>query len=293
MKVSDILKTVHNKFENSQLFFGHGSDNAWDESVYLVMSAMGLPLTGNVDDLNKIVPEIVLEKIYSWVKLRVEHKKPLPYITNTAYFCSLPFYVDERVLIPRSPLWELITNSFQPWIKDEPKTILDLCTGSGCIAIACGYAFPQAQIVATDISKEALQVAAINQRHHQQQDSLKLIQSDLFKSLDADTFQFDLIISNPPYVDAEDMSDLPDEFKVEPKLALAAGEDGLDLVHHILYQASNYLTEKGILIVEVGNSAGALQDTYPQVDFTWLEFENGGLGVFLLTREQLIHYFNS
>jgi len=291
--VTQVLQKVYQQLEQHSLFYGHGSDNPWDEAVYLVMSAMNLPIEGDPKYLNDLVSEEIKEKIQYWLDLRITHKLPLPYITGTAYFCGLPFHVDKRVLIPRSPIGELIQNKFRPWLKHDPKNVLDLCTGSGCIAIACGYVFPEANVVATDISEEVLEVAKINRESHNQFSNLKLIQSDLFKNLDSKKDRFDLIVSNPPYVDKEDMMDLPDEFKVEPKLALEAGFDGLALVHIILKQAAKFLNDGGIIVVEVGNSAGALQQHYPKVDFTWLEFEKGGLGVFTLSKLQLIEHFSS
>ncbi|HFB66031.1 MAG TPA: 50S ribosomal protein L3 N(5)-glutamine methyltransferase, partial [Aeromonadales bacterium] len=228
-------------------------------------------------------------------KRRIDNREPLPYITGVAYFCGLPFVVDERVLIPRSPIAELIEQGFSPWIKDEPQRILDLCTGSGCIAIACGYAFPEAELVATDLSEQALEVAEINRIKHHQQNRLSLVQGNLFDALktcgNTVNQQFDIIVTNPPYVDAEDMADLPTEFLLEPELALAAGDDGLELVHTILQQAADFLTTEGLLVVEVGNSAAALEQSYPEVPFTWIEFAHGGDGVFVLTRSQLMTHF--
>lgn len=290
------LEWTHQQFKLSPLFYGHGSDNAWDEAVYLVMSAMEFPVMGEAHLLDEAVNEQQQKTIRQWVKRRVDNREPLPYITGVAYFCGLPFVVDERVLIPRSPIAELIEQGFSPWIKEQPQRVLDLCTGSGCIAIACGYAFPEAELVATDLSEQALDVAKLNRIKHQQQNRLTLLQGDLFEALKGMDKQanerFDLIVTNPPYVDAEDMAELPAEFCIEPELALAAGNDGLDLVHIILKQAANFLTEQGILVVEVGNSMSALEQTHPEVPFTWIEFAHGGDGVFVLTRSQLLDYFS-
>ncbi len=289
------LDWTHQQFKQSPLFYGHGSDNAWDEAVYLVMTAMDFPLMGEAHLLDESVHEQQQTTIRQWVKRRIDNREPLPYITGVAYFCGLPFVVDERVLIPRSPIAELIEQGFSPWIKDEPQRVLDLCTGSGCIAIACGYAFPEAELVATDLSEQALEVAEINRIKHHQQNRLSLVQGNLFDALktcgNTVNQQFDIIVTNPPYVDAEDMADLPTEFMLEPELALAAGDDGLELVHTILQQAADFLTTEGLLVVEVGNSAAALEQSYPEVPFTWIEFAHGGDGVFVLTRSQLMTHF--
>ncbi len=289
------LDWTHQQFKQSPLFYGHGSDNAWDEAVYLVMTAMDFPLMGEAHLLDETVHEQQQTTIRQWVKRRIDNREPLPYITGVAYFCGLPFVVDERVLIPRSPIAELIEQGFSPWIKDEPQRVLDLCTGSGCIAIACGYAFPEAELVATDLSEQALEVAEINRIKHHQQNRLSLVQGNLFDALktcgNTVNQQFDIIVTNPPYVDAEDMADLPTEFMLEPELALAAGDDGLELVHTILQQAADFLTTEGLLVVEVGNSAAALEQSYPEVPFTWIEFAHGGDGVFVLTRSQLMTHF--
>ena len=218
------------------------------------------------------------------LRRRVNERTPLAYLLNLAYFCGLPFYVDERVLVPRSPIAELIEDRFLPRQKDEPLRILDLCTGSGCIAIACAKEFPDAFVDATDISLDALSVAAVNVEHHELQHRVSLLESDVFSKLPGQ--RYDLIVSNPPYVDAEDMADLPEEFLREPELGLASGPDGLDVTKRILAEAADYLTDDGVLVIEVGNSQWALQQSFPEVPFAWVEFEFGGKGVFVLTAAQ-------
>ncbi len=283
---------VYQSLQHADLFYGHGSDNAWDEAVFLVMSALKMPIQGDTNKLQLIVVDNDAKQIEHWCQKRILTKQPLPYITGTAYFCGLEFNVSPDVLVPRSPIAEMIVNGFQPWLSNPPSTILDLCTGCGCIAIACTYAFPEARVDATDLSQQALQVASQNSKKHQLDASMKLYQGDLFSALTEPKPLYDLIVSNPPYVDAEDMSDLPDEFKHEPEMALAAGGDGLDLVRVILSQASDYLTDKGIIVIEVGNSAKALEEAYPKLMFTWIEFKQGGDGVFVLDKKQLLEQFD-
>ena len=285
--IESCIQWVFENMEKADLFYGHGSDNPWDEAVYLVMSALNMPIQGDIEKLQETVSEEHTLRITAWLKSRITTRNPLPYITGKAYFCGLEFKVNEDVLIPRSPIAEMIGNRFQPWLIGEPETILDLCTGGGCIAIACAYAFPNATVDASDLSAEALQVASENRQNHQLEKRLRLFQGDLFSALPEPKPQYDLIVSNPPYVDAEDMSELPKEFKQEPEMALAAGEDGLDLVRVMLSQAAEYLTEKGIIVIEVGNSAAALENAFPEIAFTWIEFEFGGDGVFVLDKEQL------
>jgi ribosomal protein L3 glutamine methyltransferase len=289
--IGEMLEYGQKLFEQSDIYFGHGTDNAWDEAVYLLSSVLNLPPDADRSLLDNSVSADDQEKITALYQRRIDERVPAPYITKQAWFCTLPFYVDERVIVPRSPIAELIYNQFQPWCTESPKKILDLCTGSGCIGIACAYAFERAQVVLSDISPEALEVTAINIQQHDLESRVTAIESDLFSSFESSANNsFDLIVSNPPYVDADDLAQMPDEYSHEPDLALASGDDGLDFTRRLLREAANYLTEQGVLIVEVGNSSVALEKAFPQVPFTRLEFSEGDGGVFVLTRTQLRQY---
>jgi ribosomal protein L3 glutamine methyltransferase len=284
--LQDMIRWTVSRFNAANLFYGHGTDNAWDEAVQLILPTLYLPIDVPPHVLNSRLTSSERLRVVERVIKRIKDRTPVAYLTNKAWFCGLEFFVDERVLVPRSPIGELIQAQFEPWLVNEPSRIMDLCTGSGCIAIACAHAFPDAEVDAIDISADALQVAEQNIQDHGLEQQVFPIRSDLFRDLPKE--QYDIIVTNPPYVDQEDMNSLPDEFKHEPELGLAAGTDGLKLVRRILANAPHYLTEKGILVCEVGNSMIHLMDQYPHIPFTWLEFENGGHGVFLLTREQLV-----
>lgn len=289
--IRDLIRWTVSNFNAEGIFFGHGTESAWDEAVALILHTLHLPHTIDPVILDGRLTSLEREKIYQLVKRRINERMPLAYLTHEAWFAGMPFYVDERVLIPRSSFAELIENHFEPWVQpDQVHTILDLCTGSGCIAIGIADAFPDAMIDACDISADALAVAKINVLRHKVDEQVQLIQSDLFAGLSGK--KYDLIVSNPPYVDATDMAELPDEFKHEPALGLAAGDDGLDIAVRILREAANYLNSEGVLIVEVGNSEYALMEKFPDVLFTWLTFQRSEGGVFLLTREQLVEYQN-
>lgn len=288
MTIRDFLRWTVSRFNEEALCYGHGTENAWDEAIALILHTLHLPHDINPSILDAKLTASEREKIYQLIQRRIHERMPLPYLTHEAWFGGMTFYVDERVLIPRSPIAELIEQQFQPWLTDEPRSILDVCTGSGCIAIACAKAFPDAHIDATDISADALAVAKINVVRHEVEDQVNLHQIDLFNSLPAR--QYGLIVSNPPYVDEFDLSTLPEEYLHEPKLGLEAGKNGLDIVIRILQQAKAYLSPNGILVVEVGNSEHALADAFPEIPFTWLEFQRGGDGVFMLNYEQLCEY---
>jgi len=285
--LADWVRYAVSRFEAAEVYFGHGSDNAVDEAYYLVTQSLHLAY-----DIPSYMMHAKLtgeEKalLFHLIRRRVNERIPVPYLTHKAWFAGLEFYIDERVLIPRSPIAELIEAGFQPWLQvDEVESILDLCTGSGCIAIACAMAFPEAVVTACDIDNDVLELAAENVKAHEMELRVNLCQSDVFDNLDKE-MKFDLIVSNPPYVDDEDMQSLPAEYRHEPGLALAAGENGLQVIDKILSEAYARLNDNGMLVVEVGNSADALLDAYPDVEFTWFEFERSETPVFFLYKEQL------
>ena len=276
-----LIDRAEQRLAASDLFFGHGAGNALDEAAYLVLGALDLPFDLNREQLNGKVTETEQERIRKLVEERISARKPAAYLLNKAWFAGLPFYVDERVLVPRSPIAELIRDGFSPWIKAPGVTrILDLGTGSGCIAIACALAFPAAVVDATDISPDALEVARINCERHELGQRVNLVESDLFSALGDN--RYDIIACNPPYVTDGEMAALPVEYRHEPSLALAAGATGLDVVDRILADAHRHITPHGILVVEVGNGRSALEAKYPRTPFTWLDFEHGGEGVFVI-----------
>jgi ribosomal protein L3 glutamine methyltransferase len=294
--VADYCRYGATLFNQAELFYGHGSDNAFNDAYILVMYALSLP--NDVDDSIMTCRLIESEKlnILALFNRRVEEEIPVAYITNIAYFAQLPFYVDERVLIPRSPIGELIENQFFPYIASNraPKRILDLCTGSGCIAIACASYFEGTEVDAIDLSVEALDVAQINIENHGLCEQVIPIQSDVFSGVEGQ--KYDLIVSNPPYVDQHDIDSLPQEYLHEPEIGLGCGEDGLDIVRIILAESAKYLNDGGLLFCEVGNSEVHVKALYKDVPFTWLNFERGGHGVFMLTKAQLVEFaavFNS
>jgi ribosomal protein L3 glutamine methyltransferase len=284
--IQDMLRWTVSRLNAANVYYGHGTDNPWDEAVQLVLPSVFLPLDIPEDMHTARLTSSERHRIVERVIRRVNERVPVAYLTNKAWFCGMEFYVDERVLVPRSPIGELIDNRFSGILRDKPQHILDMCTGSGCIAIACAYAFPETEVDAVDISADALAVAERNIEAHGVENWVTPIRSDLFRELVS--LQYDLIVTNPPYVDEEDMSDLPQEYRHEPELGLASGTDGLKLTRRILACAPDYLTEQGVLICEVGNSMVHLMEQYPDIPFTWLEFENGGDGVFMLTKQQLV-----
>ncbi|MEN8218984.1 MAG: 50S ribosomal protein L3 N(5)-glutamine methyltransferase [Pseudomonadota bacterium] len=286
--LGDFIRWGASQFNKAQLFFGHGTDNAIDESVVLVSHALHLPR--EIPDILWHTRLTYSEKrtVLELLNRRVRERIPAPYLTHEAWFANMPFYIDQRVLIPRSPTAELIERGFEPWVKpDRVKRVLDLCTGSGCIAIASAMlAFPDAEIDAVDVSPDALEVAQQNINKYKLEDCVHTVHSDLFSNLAG--IHYDLIVCNPPYADAQELQAMPDEYHHEPRIGLEAGEDGLFFVKKILREAAQYLTPQGVLIVEVGLSQASLIEQYPDVPFLWLEFQHGGEGVFLLTAEQLL-----
>ncbi len=282
----DFMRWGASQFMRADLHFGHGMATALDESVYLVLRSLHLPVdTPEVYWDGKLTP-VEKQIVANIIQKRIDTRKPAAYLMREGWFAGLPFYINESVLVPRSPLAEMVQEQFSPWVQTEQiRSVLDLCTGSGCIGIACAYAFPDARIDLADLSEEALEVAAINIERHDVSSRVTAIQSDLFENLQGK--KYDLIVSNPPYVDAEEMGNLPDEFKHEPVIALESGEDGLDITRRILAAAMHYLNPHGILVVEVGNSQYNLTSRMPDVPFQWVVFEQGGDGVFVLTAEQL------
>ena len=288
--IIDFLRFGLSRANAAGLYYGHGTDNAWDDILALILGSLSLPLDLDPLLLHGQLTQDEKNLLCKRLEQRILSRVPTPYLTQEAHFCDLSFYVDERVLIPRSPIAELIKQQFSPWIEaEEVGRVLDLCTGSGCIAIACCEAFPDALVDAVDISTDALAVAEVNLERHGLQDVLTLIESDCFDAVPA--VKYDIIVSNPPYVGFDEMETLPEEYLHEPKLALEATNNGLAIVEKILFNAHAYLTDRGILVVEVGNSEEALLEAYPDVPFTWLDFEMGGQGVFVLTCEQLKKHF--
>ncbi|MCG3202609.1 MAG: 50S ribosomal protein L3 glutamine methyltransferase [Gammaproteobacteria bacterium] len=288
----ELIYLGERKFKRSRIFYGHGTREALDESVNLVLRGLELPFGCPEEDLDRPLTKRQIDRVRALLQERIDTRKPAAYLLNEAYFCGLSFYVDERVLIPRSPIAELVEQGFSPWVAEgRVRSVLDLCTGSGCIAIGGALAFPEATVIGVDISPDALAVAAINVERHELGGRVRLVQSDLFAGLTGE--RFDLIVSNPPYVPAGDIAELPAEYAFEPSLALAAGDDGLAIVTRILQEATAHLSARGVLVVEVGDREQVLAERYPDVPFTWLEFErgSGADGVFLLDAAVLKQHF--
>lgn len=287
--IQDAIRWCAGRLESAELCFGHGTDNAADEAVALILFAAKIPYQDLDSRLGASLSAEARLRMTTLLDERIRTRKPLPYLTNQAWFAGREFYVDERVLVPRSPLAELVERGFAPWIDpDSIRRVLDLCTGSGCIAIACAFALPRARVDATDLSRDALEVAAMNRKQHGLEDRLNLIRSDLFDALEPKPY--DVIVTNPPYVATAEYETLPAEYRNEPAVGLQAGTDGLDVIRRILADAARFLAGHGILIVEVGETVAQLEQAYPQVPFTWLEFERGGNGVFLLSAAELQQY---
>lgn len=277
------------QFNAAGLVYGHGSDNALDEALALVLYAVHLDhdLPDNYLDCQVTLAEA--ERLIELFRQRIDDRVPAAYLIGKAFFAGLEFEISPQVLIPRSPIAELIESGFAPWLEaDRVRSVLDLCCGSGCIGIACAYAFADALVDLADISVPALEVAQRNIERHAVEDRVRALHGDLFDAVDGE--RYDLIVSNPPYVSSDEMATLPSEYRHEPVGALEAGEDGMDVVARILADAGDYLQPEGVVVVEVGASADLLLARYPSVPFLWLDFERGGDGVFLLTAEQIDDY---
>ena len=285
----DYIRWASSRFTQAQVSFGQGTVAAIDEAAALVLHTVYQPYNLSEAYFDTVLTLTERQAVFDIVNRRINERIPAAYLTNEAIFAGLSFYVDSRVLVPRSPIAELIEQRFSPWVEEEQVTrILDLCTGSACIAIACAYAFQEAWVDAVDLSTDVLAVAEINVEKHQVADTVSLYCSDLFKELPH--HPYDILVSNPPYVAHAEWEQLPQEFRAEPDMGFKGGESGLDLVLRILVDANDYLAEQGILVVEVGSSAETLQHAFPDVPFYWLNFERGGDGVFLLTAEQVDYY---
>ena len=284
--VSDFVRWGADRFERAGLHFGHGTDNAIDEAAFLVASALGVDRELSPALAARVLTGMEKEAVVALLLRRVRERRPAAYLTQETRFAGLEFQVDERVLIPRSPIAELIDECFIPWVEpDKVSRILDLCTGSGCIGIACAHAFPSAVVDCTDISEDALAVAALNIERYDLADRVTAIRSDLFSGLGAN--QYDLIVSNPPYVPTESLDALPAEYGYEPRVGLEAGSSGLTVVVELLLQAPAHLSGDGVLVCEVGESAEDLERAFPHASFVWLDFRRGGDGVFVISAAEL------
>jgi ribosomal protein L3 glutamine methyltransferase len=286
--IRDWIRFAVSQFEASDVFYGHGTDNAYDEAVWLIMSGLHLPM----DTLNNFLDARITAderiKLANFIEQRITKHTPTAYLLKEAWLQGLKFYVDERVLIPRSFIAELLADGLSSWIEfpEMVESAADICTGSGCLGILLASVFPNAEIDVIDISQDAIDVANINIANYSLQEQVTAIKSDMFTALKGK--KYDLIISNPPYVDAPSMAALPQEYQNEPQLALGSGDAGLDHTHTILRDAANYLNDDGILIVEIGHNREALEAAYPNIIFNWLEVSSGNEFVFLLTKSQLI-----
>lgn len=315
--IRDFIRFCVTKLRTYDVVVAQGTNDVFAEAAAIVLHTLSLDWSADEQILDCRLTSSEKAEVLALLQSRIVYRQPLSYLVNLAYFCDLPFYVDERVLIPRSPIAELIRQQFYPYFETneraqplgadstpdrpsfylhglenkqlyQPERILDLCTGSACIAVALASRFRDALVDAADIDNSALEVAAVNIEHHGMEHQLNLIESDLFDKIPAEN-QYELIVTNPPYVDAAAMAELPPEFIHEPEHALAAGQDGLDLVHKILYEAADYLSPEGLLVCEVGDSDWALRQAYPEIQFNWLSFARGGSGVFAIDRDELLN----
>ncbi len=286
--VRDCLRFAVSRFNEAELFFGHGSENAYDEAAYLILHTLNLPLDRLDPFLDARLTQSELYDVLDIIERRTEQRIPAAYLTNQAWLGDMSFYVDERVIVPRSFIAELLRDQLFPWLEnpEEVSTVLDMCTGSGCLAILAAHAFPNAHVDAVDLSADALDVAQYNVSDYGLEDRITLIESDMFAKLKGK--KYDLIVSNPPYVDAESVAALPQEYKYEPEQALGSGTDGLNATRVILEQAAEHLSDNGILIVEIGHNRDALEAAFPKLPFTWLDVSAGDEFVFMLHRNDLL-----
>jgi len=287
VKLQQYIRDTAASLEGAGLCFAHGTDNALDESVYLVYGSLGIDYGLSLDAADRELDESEIRLLDERVSRRIRDREPVAYILGEAWFCGLPFFSDRRALIPRSPIAELIMNDFAGLLQGEPRRIMDLCTGSGCIGIACAVHFPAARVDLVDIDDDCLRLASENSDRHGTSDRVQILQSDLFEQVSG---RYDLIVANPPYVSAAEIEDLPPEFRHEPNLGLLSEEAGLQIPVRIVQQAAQYLERGGLLIMEVGYSAEGLSERLSDVPLLWLDFEQGGEGVMAITREQLEHY---
>lgn len=283
----DLLRHAVTRFNTEKLFFGHGSDNAFDEAVYLLLHTLKLPLDQLDPFLDARLTDEEINTLLALIERRAKDRVPVAYLTHEALLGHYRFYVDERVIVPRSFIAELIPEQFQPWVADPDgvTNVLELCTGSGCLAIMLADAFPNAQVDAVDLSADALDVARRNVADYELQDRIALFESDLYEQLPKK--KYDLIITNPPYVNSASMAKLPAEYRAEPQMALAGGDDGMDLVRRIVAGAKERLTESGVLVVEIGNEFAFAEAAFADLELTWLSTSAGDEAVFLLTADQL------
>ncbi len=283
----DLLRFSVSRFNEAGLFFGHGSDNAWDEAAYLLLHSLHLPIDRLEPFLDARLTDDERSTALHLIERRINERLPAAYLTHEAWLGDYRFYVDQRVIVPRSHIAELLHAQLSPWINDPwaVAKVLDLCTGSGCLAILAALAFPEAHVDAIDLSPNALVVARRNVDDYGLSTRIRLIESDAFAQVPGE--RYDLIVSNPPYVNAESMTSLPEEYRHEPELALASGEDGLDFTRRLLREAANHLNPQGLLVVEIGNNREALENAFPENPFVWLDTQAGDEFVFLLRREDL------
>ena len=287
--VRDWLRYAVSRFQAAELSYGHGTDNAWDEAVFLVLASLHLPLDQLDPFLDARLTGMERAALHQAIDRRAVDHVPVPYLTHQAWLGNFKFYVDERVIIPRSYIAELLEQRLAPWVADPDAvaTALDLCTGSGCLAILAADAFPNADVDAVDISADALAVAQHNVAEYDMQDRINLVRSDLFRNINSEDKTYDLIISNPPYVTNSSMAALPSEYRHEPEIALMAGEDGMDAIRQIVAGARGYLNVGGLLLVEAGNNRDLVEAAFPDLPFTWLVTPSSEDKVFLLRRDDL------